>query len=93
MPLAAIPVMAGGHTMLIPESPTTQTLRLCSIHQTVEVLPGVWKFDRFFIRSRSQNYEIEEAACPTCLRTARNALKKQFPALYVAAPVLAQKLA
>ena len=79
--------------MLIPESPTTQTLRLCSMHQTVEVLPGVWKLDKFFIRCGSQNYQIEEAACPTCLQIARDALQKQFPALYVPSPFLAQKSA
>ena len=79
--------------MLIPESPTTQTLRLCSMHQTVEVLPDVWKPHTFFRRSRSRNYQVEEAACPTCLQTARDALKKQFPALYNPVPRLAQQSA
>ena len=79
--------------MLIPESSTKQTFRMCSIHQTIEVLPGIWKLDKFFIRTRSQNYEVEEAACPTCLQTARDALQKQFPALYTPTSLLVQKSA
>ena len=68
--------------MLIPESLTQQTLRLCSIHYMIEVLPGIWKPDKFFTRFHSNNYEIEEAECPTCLQIAQDTFKKQFPMLY-----------
>jgi hypothetical protein len=68
--------------VIVPDSPTKQTLRMCSIHKVVEVLPGIWKLDRFLTRFRSNNYEIEEVECLICLQLTREAFKKQFPTLY-----------
>jgi hypothetical protein len=76
--------------MRIPESSTTQTVRRCSLHQTIEVLPDVWMRDTFVSWLRNQHARIEEAACPTCLQAARDALQQQFPALYASAPLRAQ---
>jgi len=76
--------------MRLRERPILPTVRLCSMHQTVEVLPGLWKPHPFFLRAHRQHGYVEEAACPPCLQTARDALQQQFPALYACAPLLAQ---
>jgi hypothetical protein len=60
-------------------------LRVCTMHHVVEVLPGIWKLDRFLYRSPRRNYELKEAECPACLQIAREAFQQQFPALYAPA--------
>jgi hypothetical protein len=66
----------------LPQRPTPQPVRRCLIHQTVEVLPGIWLPDTYGRLSRRQPLPLAEAACPTCLQTARDTLQQQFPALY-----------
>jgi hypothetical protein len=68
-------------------------LRICSIHHRIEVLPGVWKLDKFLTQSSSNNYEIKEVECPTCIHTARELFKKQFPKLYATAVPASRKSA
>jgi hypothetical protein len=64
---------------------------MCSIHQVVEVFPGMWKRDRALTRSQRSNHTFTEAACPTCLQVAREAFQQQFPALYTSAAALASR--
>jgi hypothetical protein len=63
---------------------------MCSIHQVVEVVPGMWKRDRFARQSPSHN-TFTEAACPICLQVARAAFQQQFPAFYTSSAVLASR--
>ena len=68
-------------------------LRLCSIHHQIEVLPGIWKLDRFLTRSTSTACEVKEVECPTCLQTARALFQQQFPTLYATSAMSARKSA
>ena len=68
-------------------------LSMCSIHHVVEVLPGIWKLDRFLSRSPSILYTFKEAECPTCMQMAREAFTQQFPALYTSPTPLTWKSA
>jgi len=67
--------------------------RICSMHHVVEVLPGIWKRDRVPSRFTSGQCELQEAACPTCLQTARDFFKQQFLALYTSSTPLTRKSA
>jgi hypothetical protein len=58
--------------------------RMCSIHQVVELVPGVWTLHRLARQSPGSNDHFTEAACPTCLQVAREAFEQQFPAFYTA---------
>jgi hypothetical protein len=59
--------------------------RMCSIHQVVELVPGVWTLHRVARPSSSSTGQFTEAACPTCLQVAREAFAQQFPAFSPAA--------
>ena len=67
--------------------------RICSMHHVVEVLPGIWKLNRVPSRSPSSQHELKESACPTCLQTAQDLFKQQFPALYTSSIPLTRKSA
>ena len=73
--------------MLMPDSVTKSTLKRCSVHRVVEVLPGLWKLDKFLTTSgvHSTQYDILEVECPTCLHVAMATLRAQCPALYPSA--------
>jgi hypothetical protein len=62
--------------------------RICSIHHVVELVPGVWTLHRVVRQTSRSHDHFTEAACPTCLRVAREALAQQFPAFYTAATPL-----
>jgi hypothetical protein len=68
-------------------------LRLYSIHHQIEVLPGIWKRDRLLPRATSTACEVKEVACPTCLQTARDLFKQQFPMLYATSALTFRKSA
>ena len=65
----------------------------CSIHQVIEVLPGIWKLNRVPNRFPSNQYQLKEAACPTCLQTAQDLFQQQFPALYTSSMLPSRKSA
>jgi hypothetical protein len=76
--------------MLMPDSVTKSTLRRCSVHRVVEVLPGLWKLDKFLTKPgvTSTQYDIIEVECPTCLHVAMATFRAQFPELYTSAALL-----
>lgn len=61
------------------------TRRMCSIHQVVELVPGVWTLHRVARLSYSSNDRFIEAVCPTCLQVAREVFAQQFPTFSPAA--------
>jgi hypothetical protein len=67
--------------------------RICSIHHLIEVLPGIWKRDCVPSRFPSDQYELKEAECPTCLQTAQDLFTQQFPSLYTASALATRKSA
>jgi hypothetical protein len=67
--------------------------RRCSIHQVVELMPGMWTLNRLARRSPSSHDPFTEAACPTCLQVAREAFQQQFPTLYTASALPSRKSA
>jgi hypothetical protein len=69
-------------TFSVGDPPMKPQHRICSIHHRIEVLPGVWKRERFVLRSIRGTSESQEGACPTCVQTARDLFAKQFPELY-----------
>ena len=66
---------------------------MCSVHQVVELTPGMWTLHRFARRSPSSNTQFTEAACPTCLQMAQDTFQQQFPALYTSSTPLPRKSA
>jgi hypothetical protein len=74
----------GAITMLVPSDCKTQTIRICAVHQMVEVFPKLWAKDRFLTRSdaHSTAYARIEAACPLCLAAVQSQLRAQYPSLY-----------
>jgi hypothetical protein len=66
---------------------------MCSVHQVVELTPGMWTLHRVARRSASSNTLFAEAPCPTCLQTARNLFQQQFPMLYAASDPSARESA
>ena len=66
---------------------------MCSMHQVVEVMPGLWKRDQTLTQSQRSTNKFTEAACPTCLQMAREAFQQQFPALYTSSAPLTRKSA
>ena len=71
-----------------------QTVRnICSIHQVVEVWPGVWKRARALSWPQRSRNTCKEAVCPNCLQVAQDAFQRQFPALYTSATLLTRKSA
>jgi len=67
--------------------------RICSIHQVVELTPGMWTLHRLVRRSLRSNDHFIEAVCPTCLQTAQNTFAQQFPALYASSALPSRKSA
>jgi hypothetical protein len=67
--------------------------RICSVHQDVELTPGMWTLHRVARRSSSSNTQFTEAACPTCLQTAQDLFKQQFPMLYTTSALTSRKSA
>ena len=66
---------------------------ICSIHQVIEILPGVWKRDRAVRRAQRRTKPGREAACPTCFQMAQAVFQQQFPALYTSATPRTRKSA
>ena len=71
---------------------TTRRSR-CSIHQVVEVRPGVWQRDLTLTRSQRSTKQLTEAACPICLQMAQAVFQQQFPALYAPSMLPSRKSA
>ena len=66
---------------------------ICSIHQVIELAPGMWTLHRSASRSLSGNTQFTEAACPTCLQMAQTVFQQQFPALYTSSMLPSRKSA
>ena len=47
----------------------------CTVHDCIEVLPGVWQHTSFVAQGATQNVRFEEAACPICIEIARESLR------------------
>jgi hypothetical protein len=67
--------------------------RMCSIHQVVELMPGVWTLNRVARRSFSSKDNLIEAACPTCLQVVQEVFQQQFPTFSVSSTPLTRKSA
>jgi hypothetical protein len=80
-------------TFYVGDTPMKPQQRICSMHHRIEVRPGVWQRERLFIRSTRGNSESKEGACPTCVQTARDLFKKQFPQLYAASALSSRQSA
>jgi hypothetical protein len=67
--------------------------KMCSIHQVIELVPGMWTLNRSAGRSPGRTNTFTEAACPTCLQMAQDAFQQQFPALYTSSALPSRKSA